>query len=256
MDAVVIAGGVPQPGEPLYPYTQGQPKALLDVCGKPMAQWVLDALTAAPSIDRVLIAGLEDLDGLSCPKLAGTLPNQGSLLQNMQAGAKYFLALGEHSSHVAVVSSDIPAILPEHVEWVVQTAMQTDLDAYYNVIARPVMEKRYPDSRRTYTRMKDVEVCGGDLNVVRAQTLTGNDALWEQIIASRKNPLKQAAMIGYGTLFWLLLGRLTLQNAVERVAHRLNLTGQALLCPYAEVGMDVDKPHQLDMMRQDLGRRG
>lgn len=256
MDAIVIAGGVPRPGEPLYPYTQGQPKALLDICGKPMAQWVLDALTAAPSVDRVLIAGLEDRSGLTCPKLVGTLPNQGSLLQNMQAGAKHFLALGERSSHVAVVSSDIPAILPEHVEWVIQTATQTDLDAYYNVIARPVMEKRYPGSKRTYTRMQDVEVCGGDLNVVRALTLTGNDQLWEQIIASRKNPLKQAAMIGYGTLFWLLLGRLTLQNAVERVAHRLNLTGQALLCPYAEVGMDVDKPHQLEIMRQDLGRRG
>jgi NDP-sugar pyrophosphorylase family protein len=44
MDAIVIAGGIPEPGDPLYEYTQGQPKALLDIAGKPMVQWVLDAL--------------------------------------------------------------------------------------------------------------------------------------------------------------------------------------------------------------------
>ncbi len=48
MDAIVIAGGVPTPVEPLYPYTQGKPKALLDLCGKPMIQWVLDALEGKP----------------------------------------------------------------------------------------------------------------------------------------------------------------------------------------------------------------
>jgi hypothetical protein len=30
----------------------------------------------------------------------------------------------------------------------------------------------------------------------------------------------------------------------------------AVICPYAEVGMDVDKPVQLEMMRADLAKRG
>jgi NDP-sugar pyrophosphorylase family protein len=42
MDAVITAGGVPQPDELLYPYTL-KPKALLEIDGKPMVQWVLDA---------------------------------------------------------------------------------------------------------------------------------------------------------------------------------------------------------------------
>ena len=50
MDAIVIAGGVPKPEDPLYEYTQGQPKALLDIAGKSMVQWVLDALAEADSI--------------------------------------------------------------------------------------------------------------------------------------------------------------------------------------------------------------
>ncbi len=51
MDAIVTAGGIPLPEEPLYDATQGHPKALVDVAGKPMVQWVLDALTEARSIE-------------------------------------------------------------------------------------------------------------------------------------------------------------------------------------------------------------
>jgi hypothetical protein len=86
-------------------------------------------------------------------------------------------------------------------------------------------------------------------------TVTGNDELWERIIASRKNALKQAALIGYDTLLLLLLRQITLEGAIRRVTQRVNLTGRALVCPYAEIGMDIDKPHQLELMRADLSQR-
>jgi GTP:adenosylcobinamide-phosphate guanylyltransferase len=255
MYAIVIAGGVPGPDEPLYPYTRGAPKALLDVAGKPMAQWVLDALDGAETIEQVVVIGLEANSGVHSAKIAAFTPSEGSILQNIRCGVRKVLEINPAADHVAVVSADIPAILPEHVDWVVRTAMQTDEDVYYNVITRQVMEARFPGSKRSYTRLKDVEVCGGDLNVVRAMTVTGNDELWERIIAARKNVFKQAALIGYDTLLLLLLRRISLEGAIERVTRRVKLTGRALLCPYAEIGMDVDKPHQLELLRADLARR-
>jgi len=48
---------------------------------------------------------------------------------------------------------------------------------------------------------------------------------------------------------------MTVEEAVRRVAKRLGVTGRAIICPYAEVGMDVDKPHQLELMRKDLAKR-
>jgi hypothetical protein len=38
------------------------------------------------------------------------------------------------------------------------------------------------------------------------------------------------------------------------VSKRLGLRGRAVVCPYAEIGMDVDKPFQLEIMRADLSR--
>ena len=252
IDAIVIAGGVPSPEDPLYEYTQGGPKALLDICGKPMVQWVFDALCDAASIERVVVMGLPDDSGVTCDKAMAFTPSRGSMLENIRAGVKEVFKLNPESQHVAIVSADIPAITAEIVDWVVDTAMQTDEDAYYNVITQQVMEKRFPGSNRSFVRFKDVAVCGGDLNIVRTSMVLENNEIWDRIIASRKNAFKQAALLGYDTLLLLLLRAITLEGAVTKVTKRLNLTGQAVVCPYAEVAMDVDKPHQLELLRADL----
>jgi GTP:adenosylcobinamide-phosphate guanylyltransferase len=254
MDAIVTAGGIPQPGEPLYEYTQGNSKALLDVNGKPMIQWVLDALNGAETIDRIIIIGLPAESNLLSPKIAAYIPNQGGMLDNIQISIAKLMEINPDAHHVLLVSSDIPAIKPEMVNWVVRSTMESDEDVYYNVITRQVMEARYPGSNRTFTQLKDTEVCGGDMNVARTKAVTGNQAIWNKIIDSRKSPMKQAALIGYDTLFLLLLRQITLEKAVKRVTSRVGLTGRAIFCPYAEVGMDVDKPHQLEMMRADLAK--
>jgi GTP:adenosylcobinamide-phosphate guanylyltransferase len=256
MDAIVTAGGVPLPEEPLYAATQGNPKALVDVAGKPMVQWVLDALTDSKSVDNVIIVGLTEKSDLKCGKKMYFVPNQGKMVKNLQAGAEKVLETNKKAEYVLIVSSDIPAINGEMVDWVVKTAMETKLDVYYNVIQREVMEKRFPGSKRTWTRLKDMEVCGGDMNVGRIKLIVSDDTnMWEKITNSRKSPVKQAALIGFDTAFLLLTGKLTLQKAETNIMTRLNITGKAIVCPYAEVGMDVDKPHQLEIMRADLKKR-
>jgi GTP:adenosylcobinamide-phosphate guanylyltransferase len=255
MDALVTAGGIPQPGEPLYEHTHGGPKALLEICGKPMVQWVLDALDASSKVDHVLIIGLEEGSGVTSSKAAAYLPNQGGLLQNMRAGMNKMLEINPLSKHLLAVSSDIPAITPEMVDWLVGEVEKTDLDAYYTVITRQTMEKRYPGSKRSFYKLRDMEICGGDMNAIRTRLGTEQDATMERIVATRKNAFKQAALIGYDTLFLLLFRLLTLEKAVKIVTKRLNVTGRALICPYAELGMDVDKPNQLEMVRDDLARQ-
>ena len=255
MDALVTAGGIPQPGEPLYEHTQGNSKALLQISGKPMIQWVLDALDGAAAIDRVLVIGLAEESGVNSNKVVGFMPNQGSMVANIQVGMKRLLELDPTERHVLIVSSDIPGITAEMVDWVVSAAMKTDEDAYYNVISRQVMEKTFPASKRSYVRLKDIDLCGGDMNIVRSSLVTSRDEIWDKLVASRKNAFKQAALIGYDTLFLLLLRRITLEDTVRRATGRLKITGKAIVCPFAEVGMDVDKPHQLDMLREYFSRR-
>jgi len=255
MDAIVTAGGIPLPEEPLYPETQGHPKALVDIAGKPMIQWVLDALSESKIVENVVIVGLTEKSSVTCKKSFHFIPDQGKMIENLRAGAEKVLELNPKAEYVLIVSSDIPAISGEMVDWTVNTAMQTDEDIYYNIIQREVMEKRFPSSKRTYTRLKDMDVCGGDMNVGRISLILEEDTdLWEKITNARKSPLKQAGLIGFDTLFLLLFRQLTLEKAAANIMKRLKITGRAIVCPYAEIGMDIDKPHQLEIMRADLAK--
>jgi GTP:adenosylcobinamide-phosphate guanylyltransferase len=255
IDVLVTAGGIPSQGDPLYQQCQGSPKAIIEIAGKPMIQWVLDALAQANTVNNLVIVGLPEEVNVSYPKLYTTLPDQKNMLANIRKGVEAILDINPSARQVLIVSSDIPTITGEMVDWVVNQAELSDDDICYNVITRDVMEKCFPTSKRSYTKLRDVSVCGGDMNVVKAKTVANNDQLWERIISTRKNVFKQAALLGYDTLILLLFRLITLEDGVRMVTKRLNITGRALICPYAEVGMDVDKPHQLEIVRQFLFNR-
>ncbi|HRJ76048.1 MAG TPA: hypothetical protein PLX90_08630, partial [Anaerolineales bacterium] len=156
---------------------------------------------------------------------------------------------------VLIASSDIPTVKSEMVDWLVQTSMQTKDDLYYGVCPREVMEARFPNSNRTYTKLKDMQICGADVNVIHVSMATDHLDTWEELIGNRKSPLRQAAVIGLDTLFQLFTRQFTLQGLVERASQRIGIKGRAIIWDRAEPCMDVDKPHQLELLRSDLMRQ-
>ena len=256
MDAVVTAGGIPLPEDPLYPDTHGHSKAMLDIGGKPMIQWVLDALCASQKVDKIIIMGMTTNSGLRTTKPTYYLPNEGRMLANIVAGVQKTIELNPKTEYVLLVASDIPALTGEMVDWLVEETEKTPADIHYGVIPRDVMETRFPDSRRTWTHLKDMDVCGADINVTHVRMATEHLDTWEDLIGKRKSPLKQAAAIGLDTLLLMVLHQLTLKDLVERVSGRIGIRGNAIVWPWAEAGMDVDKPHQLDIMRADKEKLG
>lgn len=250
-----MAAGVSREKDPLYELTQGRPKALLPVAGRPMVQWVLDAMAASKSVDRVVVVGLEG--GLSFPRELHCLPSCGGYLDNARAGAHRLLELDPRSDRrLLLLAADTPAVRPEHFDWVVEQALATDDDFYYPVISREVMEARFPGSRRTYLRFRDGRFCGGDIVVVRACLFIGDTGVWQRLSDARKSPLKTASIIGLQVLLRYLLGRLSIDDAVRLGSRRLGVRGRALECPHAEIGMDVDKPSQLELVEEVMRRRG
>lgn len=255
MDAILTAGGIPLPEDPLYPYTEGHSKAMLDIAGKPMVQWVLDALCGSSKVDNVIIIGMSPKNGLSCSKPTHYLPNAGRMLANIVAGVNKSLELNPKTERVLIVSSDIPALTSEMVDWLVDQIETDPADLYYGVIPREKMEARFPDSRRTWTHLKGLDVCGADINAAHVRMATEHLEMWEALIGNRKSPLRQAAAIGFGTLFMVAFRQITLADLVKRVCERIGIDGRAIIWPWAEAGMDVDKPHQLEIMRADLAKK-
>ena len=252
MNAVITAGGTPRPGEPLYEFTRGRPKAFLEIGGKPMIQYVLDAVSDSKNIAQAVVVGLDKPYNLTCSKPIQFYPTHGDAFKNLRKGSEHLIALGKADDLACAISSDIPGLTGTIIDWIVEATQNLTADFFYFVIGRQVMEKRYPASRRSYYWLKDVEICGADIHVFRLSLPARREKLWDRIIESRKNAFQQAALIGFDTLIGFLLRRWTLAETARRVSKRLNVHGEAILCPYAEAGMDVDKPAQYDIIRQDL----
>jgi hypothetical protein len=177
------------------------------------------------------------------------------MLSNIVAGVEKSLELNKANQYVMVVSSDIPALKPEMVDWLVDSCMKTRDDLYYGVCTRAVMEKRFPNSNRTYTKLKDIELCGADINITHVRMTTERLDMWESLIGSRKSPLKQAGIIGLGTLWKVFTKSITLDELVAIVCERIGIKGRAIIWPHAEPCMDVDKPHQFELLRADLAKQ-
>jgi molybdopterin-guanine dinucleotide biosynthesis protein A len=255
MNAIVICGGRPGPDDPLYAEALGRPKSLIDVAGKPMAQWVLEALDQATQVERLVLVGVDADSGLTSAKIERFIPDQGGLLNNVLGGMSALREIDPGQTLGLLASSDVPTITSDMIDWRAQVALEASADLDYAIVERSVMEARFPESNRSYIRLKGLEVCGGDVNAVRL-SLAADEKLWTRITEARKSALRQAALLGFDTLFLLATRLMSLERGERMVSNRLKLNGRVHLCPYAEIAMDVDKPHQLEIIRRDLEARG
>jgi len=253
MDVVLLAGGRVSPEDPLNAECQDGYRSLVDIHGKPMVQWVINALDACDAVRDIYIMGLSREHNLTASKPLHFFPDEGNLFDNIRAGALH--AAQDHPSQpkVMIASSDIPAIRTEAVDWLAdQVAEDSTALIYYCVIPQSVMNTRYPDSGRTFIRFKDISVCGGDLNVIDQKLFSEEKPIWRQLADARKHPLKQVRLLGFDSLILIALRVLTLESAVKKVCKKLSLDARALLTPFAEIGMDADKLNQLAILRSDL----
>lgn len=255
MDLIIPAGGIPRPNHPLHKYTQGKPKALLDIAGKPMIQWVLDAVSEAKSVGHVAVVGVEGSVDLSCKKPMSVLPNQYNMVENLRAGVRRILELNPSAEYVMTCTSDIPMVTPEAFDWIVEHAQKSRHEFYLTMITKEAMMTRYPGSKRRMDHFTDVEVRGADITVVKPHIIL-QGGIADTLKQLRHNTLKQLMFIGFDTLLLIRLRRLDLAGFAQRLAKKHGLGWSPLVCPYPEIAMDVDFPNELELARRVLSNNG
>ncbi len=254
ISAIVLAGGKITDDDPLFPLIGSAKKSMLNVAGKPMIQWVIEAVDQAEMVSNVIVAGLEEELWFDVKKPITTIPDAGTMLTNIKRGLTVVNEGGHGERFALLASGDIPAITPEIVDWRVRGALEIGADINYAVVTKETMEARFPNSQRSYVRLRDMLVCGGDLNVL-STALIGKDELWDRLIQARKSAWRQVSLLGYDLLLQFLLRRISLEGAGMKVSTRLGLHGVGTVSPYAEVAMDIDKPAHLEAIEQAMQNR-
>lgn len=256
MHCVITAGGLPGPDDPLYELTRGKPKALLDVCGRTMLERVMDALQGSKYIEKIVVVGLEDNLGMQFKRPVDQfLPDQGSLVGNALAGVHWVAKEDPEAKTVLFCTADIPALSAENVDRFVEECQPLDKAVYYIFVPREAMEARFPHSDRTYTKLRGIEIAGGDVSMAQVDLADEHEILWTALTNARKHAWQLARVVGLKVLLKLLFRRLSVED-IEATAERIvNRPVKIVLDAPAEMAMDVDKPQQLELLRADVARR-
>jgi molybdopterin-guanine dinucleotide biosynthesis protein A len=253
MDCVIVAGGRPGPNDPLFSYTNGEPKALLDMGGRTMLERVVDALQASQHVEECVVVGLGPeiaaAAGFSFQRPVHHLADQGSLVGNALAGMAWAHQRRPAAETIMLCSSDIPALTPSVVDDHVNQCRPFDHSVYYSVVTKQVLERRFPASNRTFVRLRELEVAGGDIMIARPEVAETNPEIWQALANARKHAWKLARIVGFGTLVRFLLHRLSLAEAQAAAERLVGCSVKVIISPHAEVAMDADKPHQVDLLR-------
>jgi hypothetical protein len=124
------------------------------------------------------------------------------------------------------------------------------------LVRAEVVRARYPESVRTYLRLGAGAYSGANLFAFLTPTARRAAAFWVRAEQFRKRPWRLASAFGPVSLLLYAAGRLDLDAALERVSRAMGVRVRAVLLPFAEAAIDVDRPADLALVERILGDVG
>ncbi len=249
IDAVLMAGRVLEEKDELLKYAGVRKKSLIKIGGKEMVRYVVEAIAGCPRVDHIVLVGLGPEDGVELGVPVEYVAARGDILDNCMAGMDHLEAINPSVEWVIFSSTDIPLLTTEVVDYFIDACLESEADISYAVVEKSVMEARYAEAGRTFVTLRDGSFAGGDMFMIRSSAVQANLPLIHRIIDARKSPWRLVKLIGLKMIFKFLTRQLTIAEAEELVSRALNCRSKAILSSYAEIGMDVDKVHQLQFVR-------
>lgn len=235
--AIVLAGG--DASDPLAASFGVASKAHVPWQGQPLVGHVLKALRDSPNVGRIVYVGTPP-DGLD-PQPDYTLPSGKLFSDSVSMGLGAALAVAP-GTRLLLVTGDLPWLTAGAIDRFLEQARD---DLNYPIISKETSLEQFPDQQRTWVKLKQGQVTGGNLAVFNPELVPDLLLLTDRFFAARKNPVALSSLLGFGTLLALLRGQADLPKLEATVSRLLGHTVRAVLASDASLGADVDKPGQL-----------
>jgi GTP:adenosylcobinamide-phosphate guanylyltransferase len=222
-------------------------KNFLEISGKPMVEYVIEALKASSLIEEIIIAAPPQAvtDNM---KNGNTIVKSGStIVETVLNGLSH---LPHDISSVLIVMADLPLLTPESIDDFIRRCNEIDGEYYYSILEKSISEKKYPGLYHTYVKLKEGIFCGGGLILMNPGIVTPcRCSLMDKLLQERKKPFEMAKLLGVTTLLKLLCRQASIDDLLKRTSEVFNCVTRTIVTPYAEIGMNVDRPEELKLVR-------
>lgn len=255
--AILLAGR--RPGvDRLAAYFGVVDKALIEIAGEAMLSRVARTLVSHPRIGRIIVLS-QDGKALARHPHTGWMAEETAIRfeeggQSIAAAVSATIERHGEGFPFLATTADNPLLDHRTIDAFLGGA--EGKDAAFGVVERRTLLARYPQSRRTWLRFRGGAYSGANLFWFGSAKALPALQIWRGIEQERK---KGRAVIGaFGPLILIGAGLrlLSIHQAVRRAGRRLNISARAVVLPYAEASIDVDKPEDHRLAEQILRARG
>ncbi|MFZ5646214.1 MAG: NTP transferase domain-containing protein [Bacillota bacterium] len=246
VDALVLAGS--RNDGPLKQCSSVPYEAMITIGRKAMVEYVIDALKSCKRIGRIVVVGPPGVPGFCDRDDIQVVKAEGSLMENVARGVKYLPG----AERVLLATCDIPLITSQAIEDFLDKCGNRTAEVYYPVVPREVVEKNFLNVRRTYVTLKEGDFTGGNLFLIDPGAVNRCMEMGQQLVDARKSPIRLSRLMGVPFLLKFMLRMVTLKEAEEKASALLGVEGAVVVTTYPEVGVDVDKPSDLELVSKVL----
>lgn len=256
--ALVLAGDR-HANDPVIALGDAGCKALTPVNGVPMLHRVVSALNSSELIGDITLVGpnraLLDrdpfmhalLDSGAVSALEPAASPSASALRGLQHIA---------ARPVFVTTADHALLRREIVDYFLEHSRTSVCDVTVAVTPLATVLGMFPDNRRTAIKLQGGPYCGSNMFAFMTPESEKIAAFWRNIEQQRKNPRKViAGALGFAATLKYLLGRLSLDQAMQRISAAVGVRVGAVVMPFAEAAVDIDSVSDHRLVEQTLRQR-
>lgn len=249
--ALVLAGA--RTRKSLVELSQSRAKAAVRLFGRPLIEYVLDALLAAKEVQDVTVAGAPDLVSLAgaTRRAVRWVPGGPSMARSLELGLRAMAPSGP----VLIVACDLPLLSPKAVDDFVRAAAASDGDVVYPLVPRPAVERLAQGAGKRCLWMREGPYAAGNLALLRRELSSRAFALLERAHRWRKDPRALGAMLGWDIYLKLGARRMSLAQLEARVRERSGVAVRLVTVEHGSLGFDLDTPRDLLIALRTLARR-
>lgn len=246
VDALVLAGS--RNDGPLKQCSSVPYEAMITIGRKTMVEYVIDALRNSKRVGRIVVVGPSDVPGFCSREDVTVIKAQGKLMENVSRGVECLPG----AKRVLLATCDIPLITTQAIEDFLDRCGNRSAQFYYPVIPREVVEKSFFQTRRTYVTFKEGDFTGGNLFLIDPGAVNRCMEIGQQLVDARKSPFRISKLMGVPFLLRFMLRMVSLKEAEEKASDVLGINGVVVVTTFPEVGVDVDKPCDLELVSKVL----
>ncbi len=241
--AIILAGK--RPGQDLVAEAAGVAcKAFAPIGGRPMVHRVLDALAAAEQVGQRILCGPSQSLIAFEPKLKARLET-GEVKwidshSTPSLSTYHALQAFPDNKPVLVTTADHALLTPQIVDYFCGEALRLQWDVAVGLTPYDGVMAAFPETQRTAIKFKDGAYSGCNLFGFLNPRSDRAAQFWRQIEQERKKPLRMMQILGWWTILRYLLGRISLDDGLEKLSNKMQARVRAVLLPFPQAAIDVD----------------